>query len=191
MILYHFTRKQNVADIMRHGIKVGTVPMPNAQLMVSLSSVCSPKNHGLITGQVLQEGEDREFAALAAKWPQLLFGRPPNRTLNLFDQTEAVIVIDIEKNDSALMTFDQAVKMSIGRSGINKNIVKAAVIVSAKYPLGMQHINAAQVDKEVQFLIVNKRLDCSDWYFYNNTVHPDRIIQPLYRNDEGIYTDQQ
>ncbi|TBN31558.1 hypothetical protein [Pseudomonas sp. BGI-2] len=191
---YHFTRLAAVDSIRQSGILKGIVPFyqKNPPPMVSLTSVLNPAKHGLITGQLLIEGDDPEFEEMSKRLPSFVTGVAPKRTVQLFDQTEVVIEIDIDPEDPNLIDFDCFIDIvrPLFPAGTPKNLLKATAIVTGRYPLGSEYKENRKIDQEVLKLQYSGAIKDPDWYFYKHAIAPGMISSVRKRDRNGEYTIQ-
>lgn len=193
MRFYHFTRLAAVDSIRQSGILKGIVPFyqKNPPPMVSLTSVLNPAKHGLITGQLVTEG-DPEFEETSRNYPTFVTGVAPNRTIQLFDQTEVVIEIEIDLEDPNLIDFNGFIDIvcPLFRAGTAKNLLKATAIVTGLYPLGVEHKNPKKIDQEVLNLQYSGAIKDPGWFFYKDVIAPGMISSVRKRDSNGEYTIQ-
>ena len=180
MLLYHFTRAGAINDILKNGILPGKVPCQEhgKPKLVSLTSRLDPSGHGLITGQLLYEQTSPEFQFMASVYPQLITGQSPNRQLQLFDQTEVVVELDISDTDPNLLDYNSFINLILTQmnySIIHKNLFKAAILVSTRYPLGHDHIATKKYDKEVRDVQYSGAISDPGWFLYDGTISPNMI----------------
>lgn len=194
MLFYHFTRLAAVASIRQSGIFKGIVPFyqKNPPPMVSLTSVLNPAKHGLITGQILTEGVDPEFEEMAKRCPTFVTGVAPNRTMELFDQTEVVIEIDIDPEDPNLVDYNGFIDIvrPLFPAGTPKNLLKATAIVTGLYPLGSEYKETKRIDQQVLKLQYSGAIKDPGWFFYKDVITPDMISSVRKRDMNGQYTIQ-
>ena len=197
MRLYHFTQKKNINSILQHGIQVGLTPYQDLTDLkaVSLTSIADCNGHGLIKGDVLRQGTDPEYQIAAQHYPlgnrQLSDGQ---HEVAMFDQTEAMIEIELEPNSSKLLSHQQLFDKLMtnhfmkGCSQDELNYWNAAVILSAEYPFGTEHISKQQLDRERYEIINGKRKhNAGSWYFYLGTVTPQNITQVSLKQSNNKY----
>ncbi|HAS6152804.1 TPA: hypothetical protein I7146_15015 [Vibrio vulnificus] len=187
MKFYHFTRKDAVDSILKQGILAGITPFELNDIFVSLTSLLDPNDNGLITGQKLVENVSPQFNFMAGHYPNLISGLAPNRELQLFDQTEVVLEIEIDKHDPNLIDYDSFVDFALikfQRDQTHKVLFKAAGLASARFPIGGS--NNAQDAETVRIMKSNQPI-APHWYFYRGTIPPS-MITVKFRNGSGLYS---
>jgi hypothetical protein len=189
---YHFTRLAAVDSIRQSGIRKGIVPFyqKNPPPMVSLTAVLNPAKHGLITGQLLTEGVDPEFKEMSRNYAPFITGVAPHRTMQLFDQTEAVIELDIDLEDPNLIDFNGFIDIvrPLFSADIEKNALKATAIVTGRYPLGLEYKEVRRINQEVRNLQYSGAIKDPDWFFYKDVIAPGMICSVRKRDENGEYT---
>lgn len=192
MLFYHFTRAAAVDLILQNGINTGVAPFQVKQkpAVVSLTSVLNSANHGLLTGQYLTEGQSPEFAEVSKFFPSLVTGQPPHRSIQLFDQTEVVLEIDINPQDPKLLSYSDYIDLVLPLNGVKKsekNHVKARGIVTARYPLGQNHLVMKHLLKEVSDFQYSGAIKDPDWFFYSGSIACSMIVSVKIRDGAGNY----
>ncbi|WP_122080949.1 hypothetical protein [Vibrio coralliirubri] len=183
MKFYHFTRKDALNDILKVGIKPGITPLGVNNVFVSLTSLLTPAGNGLITGQCLIEGVSPQFEFMKSHYPSLVSGKSPNRQLQLFDQTEVVLEIEIDKNDPKLLTYDSYIDVTPVGKQANKELCKAAGLASARFPIG----GPEQLqDQETLKILNQKKPIAPHWYFYEGVIPPS-MFTVKHRQQSGQY----
>ncbi|WP_418512147.1 hypothetical protein [Corallibacter sp.] len=188
MKFYHFTRKDAVKGILESGIQRGIVPFEIPNTFVSLTSELRPDDNGLISGQKLLERKDREFDFLSKQFPMLISGLSPNRTLQLFDQTEAVVEVAIDELDNRLFNYDRFIDFMLQHHkipGSERMRYKAAGLASARFPLGAP---IEEQTREAEKILVSGQEMAPHWFFYKGVVTPEMISRVMYRQGIGEYS---
>ena len=196
MFFYHFTQKRNVDSILVHGVNLGLTPYRDISDVkaVSLTSVPDPKGHGLISGEILSENEP-EYSAAAARYPEgVKVGVNWQSRVEMFDQTEAMVVFDLNLSSSKLIShqqlFDKILTNGVmrGRSKQELNYWNAAIILAASYPFGLAHVSMQQIESERQAIMNGQREhNAASWYFHLDTISPKTLLAVRFKQSNGLY----
>ena len=196
MYFYHFTRKANIQSISQNGINPGITPFSamSGNQAVSLTKTPCHERLGLIKGDILKEGIDPEFKLMAQSYPELVKVVSGKNELHLFDQTEAMIKINLSNSSSKLVTYDKLFEKDIVKglypnlSKDNYQTLKAVGIHSADYRFGTRHLSDNQIDQETQEIASGRKSHTAqNWFFYYGVVPVKSIVSVLYKQADGSY----
>lgn len=191
MKFYHFTQSANLASIQNNGLWTGIYPFQptaNAPALVSLTSRLDPKGHGLFSGQVVYEGSP-EFADLSLRFPQLVSGQRPGRSMTMHDQTEIAIELEINQKSPQLWTFGQfCSEAKPWTKSKDLFLIKAAALASADFPLNNgSHQELDERGRQYRMLARAGKLDDRGWHFHKGPVAAQCITAVLQRQANGTY----
>ncbi|KOY21380.1 hypothetical protein ACX06_18965 [Vibrio parahaemolyticus] len=172
MLLYHFTEKRLIDQILKDGIKTGVVPYNDGTgfSFVSLTGRLSPEGHGLLQGEKVTECHP-EFNYVSSKFPDFVQNDETVKYIQLPDKTEAVIEVNIPDTDPKLITLEQFIVNTLKKLGLNSNIeivtkLKADCIVTGRFPLGQEHLTKEEIADYTREELSNPSDESLQWYFY-------------------------
>ncbi|MCP1446423.1 hypothetical protein J3D54_005555 [Pseudomonas sp. GGS8] len=196
MYFYHFTTASSAHRIKASSLKVGKTPFSgmSKRLAISLTNTPDPKGHGLMTGQTLKDSDPEYNLVLSLGLYTPVLDPKGFYTITVADQTEAMLVIDLNTSSSKLISYDKLFEQDIKNNaypGLSKGLyerLSAAAIHSADYPFSTAHITTAQQDQEILDIINKKRTHkASTWFFYLSDIQPKNIVRILFKQSDGSY----
>ncbi|PIB40369.1 hypothetical protein AOA59_28140 [Pseudomonas sp. 2822-15] len=196
MYFYHFTTASAAQNIMASSLKVGITPFSamSKRQAVNLTNTPDPKGHGLLTGQTLKD-TDPEYRAVQALGVYTPVRNPDGYyTITVADQTEAMLVIDLNISSSKLISYDKLFEKDIknmlypGRDKKLYDQLSATAIHSADYPFSTAHISNAQQDQEIADIINKKRKHkAPTWFFHLVDIPAKKIVEVRLKQSDGSY----
>ena len=196
MLLHHFTQRTNLTSIEQHGILPGLTPYQDISdfKAVSLTNRDSSECLGIIRGEILIEGKNADFGAAAEHYPDgVYFGSDGTRMIKMFDQSEVMLVIEID-DDDRLLTHKQLYDLLLtddimkGRSESELAYWNAAVIHSAAYPFGIQHLSSDVLEHERSLVLNGQFTDHSEHcFFYAGVIPYEKVVEIRFKQSAGDY----
>ena len=162
---------------------------------VSLSSVPNSDELGLIRGETLIEFRDREFTAAANHYPTgITKGKDGNRQVRMFDQSEVMLVVDLNIKSSKLFShqklFNKILRKNVmaDRSKSELAYWNAAIIHSTDHPFGTSHLSQSEIERGRNQMCKSKALRRAEgWFFYTDVIPVQKIIAVYEKNGNGEY----
>lgn len=196
MLLHHFTQRSNLASIEQHGLLPGLTPYQDLSdfKAISLTDRNTSDGLGIIRGETLVEGMDADFESAAEHYPAgISIHTDGTRSIKMFDQSEVMLVIEIDEDDQLLthkQLFDRLLTHDIMKDRSESELAywNAAIIHSAAYPFGIQHLSGDVIERERSLVLRGQFTNYSEHcFFYADVIPYEKIVEVRFKQNAGKY----